>query len=111
MEQYPTANREDDLAFAEALRFTESVHVPSEEHPDRNRKYGPCLGCGELWPCRVWNVVARSATDWLNLASAEVIRRSNEVWERIKTSAPHEECIGCSRGWYGHQDRNREPRV
>lgn len=102
MEWFPTANREEDMEFAEALRLTEEVHVPSDVNADRNRKYGPCLGCGELWPCRVWNEVARSATDWLLYASQDVLRRSWERIARAKTGELPGPCLGEQRRWAIH---------
>lgn len=91
-----------DAEFAEALTLTEGVHVPTEDDADSSGHYGLCKGCGELWPCRVWSWASVSAVEWLLAASNEVIAHSNEVWRRHKAGERQEECIGRSRGWYGH---------
>jgi hypothetical protein len=96
MEGYPTASREEDVALADSLRLIEDAHGPSERNADRNGSYGVCVGCGKKWPCSVWVNAERLVVEWLVIADSE-------VWRRHQAKEPRGECMGCMRGWVGHE--------
>lgn len=51
---YGQLHTDAEADLAEVLRFTESIHAGPWDQPDDLGYWGPCVGCGERWPCPVW---------------------------------------------------------